>query len=102
MTLHHRTVYPGLLALGLLGDGDQCQVPFQPDTDDDEYATSLTSASLLGEKEEGLSIFERWYGLVWTNIIFLFLPLRLEESVSAKPESRTMKRSISYQVLDFY
>jgi hypothetical protein len=88
--LHYRTVYSGLLALGLLVMGTSARYLFQPIPDDDEYATSLTSASSSGEKEGGpeylraLVLLTAWFGPI---LALLFLPLRLEESVSAKPES---------------
>jgi hypothetical protein len=67
--------------------GTSARYLFQPDTDDDEYATSLTSASLLGEKEGGpvsSSVSTAgWFGPI---LALLFLPLRLL-SVTAAPTS---------------
>jgi hypothetical protein len=91
--LHYRTVYSGLLALGLLVMGTSTRYLFQPIPDnDDEYETSLTLASSSGEKEGGpeylraLLLLTAWFGPI---LALLFLPLRLEESVIAIIESET-------------
>jgi MFS family permease len=88
--LHYRTVYSGLLALGLLVMGTSARSLFQPIPDDDDYETSLTLASSSGEKEGGpefyraLLLLTAWFGPI---LALLFLPLRLEQSVSPKIES---------------
>jgi hypothetical protein len=90
--LHYRTVYSGLLALGLLVVGTSAKSLFQAIPDDDDDETSLTLASSSGEKEGGaefyraLLLLTAWFGPI---LALLFLPLRLQESVSAKVESET-------------
>jgi hypothetical protein len=90
--LHYRTVYSGLLALGLLVMGTSARSLFQPIPDDDDYETSLPLASPSGEKEGGpefyraLLLLTAWFGPI---LALLFLPLRLEEPLSTKIESDT-------------
>jgi hypothetical protein len=99
MTLHYRTVYSGLLALGLLVMGTSARY----------LSNRIPMTMSMQRPGPGVPPRRKREGRVSSSVgrlgldqyLLLFLPLRLEESVSAKPESRTM-RDRGYQVLDFY